>query len=447
MARMRTSSALELLVPLDRDGPEPLHRQLEQGLREAVRSGRLAAGTALPSTRALAVQLAVSRGIVVEAYEQLGAEGYLATTAGRRHPGCDQVAAAAHPTHASDAGHRLRRRLPAGPARSRPLPARDLAALGQAGARHRPEPAARLSRRARDARAARCPGRLPQSRPGYGRGRRIRSSSAPGSRRASSWSARSCATRGARRIAIEDPTQPESRRGPALDRPRGRRDPGRRRRDARGAARWRPRRGRVADRRPPVPDRRRAATRPTGGAHGLGRTRRWHRHRGRLRRRVPLRPRADRGDAGPVSRTGSSMPGPPARSSRPACGLAGSSFRPSWPTASPRPRKRPTSVRPRSTSSPSPTSSPVASSTATCAGCGRSTARAGTSSWRRSPGTCPSFGRSARRPGLHVLAWLPPDLDEIEIIEAAGRSGIRLQGVGRRRPGVRDRRGGAVRVG
>ena len=36
--------------------------------------------------------------------------------------------------------------------------------------------------------------------------------------------------------------------------------------------------------------------------------------------------------------------------------------------------------------------------------------------------------------GLHLLAWLPPDLDETEIIEAAGRSGIRLQGVGRRRP-------------
>ena len=87
MTRMRTSSALELLVSLDRGGPEPLHRQLEQGIREAVRSGRLAAGAALPSTRALAAQLAVSRGIAVEAYEQLGAEGYLATTPGRRRPG------------------------------------------------------------------------------------------------------------------------------------------------------------------------------------------------------------------------------------------------------------------------------------------------------------------------------------------------------------------------
>ena len=82
MARIRTSSALELLIRLDRADPRPLHRQLEQGIREAVRGGRLVAGSALPSTRALAAQLAVSRGIVVEAYEQLGAEGYLSIRPG-----------------------------------------------------------------------------------------------------------------------------------------------------------------------------------------------------------------------------------------------------------------------------------------------------------------------------------------------------------------------------
>ncbi len=77
MPKARTSSSLELHVPLDRRGPLPLHHQLEQGLREAVRGGRLASGTALPSSRALAAQLGVSRGIVVEAYDQLVAEGYL----------------------------------------------------------------------------------------------------------------------------------------------------------------------------------------------------------------------------------------------------------------------------------------------------------------------------------------------------------------------------------
>ena len=77
MARSRTSSDVELLVELTRDDAEPLHRQLEARLRSRIRDGRLAAGTVLPSSRALAAELGVSRGIVVEAYEQLVAEGFL----------------------------------------------------------------------------------------------------------------------------------------------------------------------------------------------------------------------------------------------------------------------------------------------------------------------------------------------------------------------------------
>jgi len=55
---------------------------LEDALRTAVRSGRLAAGSALPSTRALATDLGVSRSTVVAAYEQLVAEGYLTASRG-----------------------------------------------------------------------------------------------------------------------------------------------------------------------------------------------------------------------------------------------------------------------------------------------------------------------------------------------------------------------------
>jgi len=77
----RTSSSLELLAALDRDGP-PLHAQLEMQLREGVRDGRLAAGVKLPSSRALAGELGVSRGVVVEAYGQLAAEGYLVVRPG-----------------------------------------------------------------------------------------------------------------------------------------------------------------------------------------------------------------------------------------------------------------------------------------------------------------------------------------------------------------------------
>jgi GntR family transcriptional regulator / MocR family aminotransferase len=71
----------ELLLRLDRAGP-PLRVQLEDQLREAVRAGRLAPGGPLPSTRALARELAVSRGVVVEAYAQLAAEGYLVARQG-----------------------------------------------------------------------------------------------------------------------------------------------------------------------------------------------------------------------------------------------------------------------------------------------------------------------------------------------------------------------------
>jgi len=93
MTKSRTSSALELLVELDRAGSEPLHRQLEHGLRAAIRDGRLAPDRPVPSSRALAGQLGVSRGIVVEAYEQLVAEGYLASRPG----GATRVARSAGP--------------------------------------------------------------------------------------------------------------------------------------------------------------------------------------------------------------------------------------------------------------------------------------------------------------------------------------------------------------
>lgn len=72
----------ELLLGLDRDSSESLHQQLEQRLREQIRSGRLAPATRVPSSRALASQLGLSRGVVLEAYAQLTAEGYLAASQG-----------------------------------------------------------------------------------------------------------------------------------------------------------------------------------------------------------------------------------------------------------------------------------------------------------------------------------------------------------------------------
>ena len=77
MEKSGTTSGPELLLELDRSAPDPLHRQLTDGLRGAIRTGRLVPGTRLPSTRVLAADLGVSRRLVVDAYSQLVAEGFL----------------------------------------------------------------------------------------------------------------------------------------------------------------------------------------------------------------------------------------------------------------------------------------------------------------------------------------------------------------------------------
>ncbi|MFP8942416.1 PLP-dependent aminotransferase family protein [Streptomyces fenghuangensis] len=76
------SAAWGLLLPVREAPPRQRGRALQTGLREAVRSGRLAPGARLPSSRELAADLGVSRGLVTEAYEQLTAEGYLTSSRG-----------------------------------------------------------------------------------------------------------------------------------------------------------------------------------------------------------------------------------------------------------------------------------------------------------------------------------------------------------------------------
>ena len=76
---MPKRSAFVTLAAIDLEAGStlPLYRQLYAQLRQAVLSRRLLAGTRLPPTRALAEELAVSRNTVVNAFEQLIAEGYL----------------------------------------------------------------------------------------------------------------------------------------------------------------------------------------------------------------------------------------------------------------------------------------------------------------------------------------------------------------------------------
>jgi GntR family transcriptional regulator/MocR family aminotransferase len=71
----------DLLVALDRDAGS-LGTQIQDQLRAAIRDRRLGAGERLPSSRRLAELLGVSRGTVVDAYEQLWAEGYVESTVG-----------------------------------------------------------------------------------------------------------------------------------------------------------------------------------------------------------------------------------------------------------------------------------------------------------------------------------------------------------------------------
>jgi GntR family transcriptional regulator/MocR family aminotransferase len=94
-----TSQPIELLLAVRRDGSRTLGAQIEDQLRRAIREGALRPGSQLPSTRDLARQLGVSRRIVVDAYAQLAAEGYLNLRQGAR-PRVSDAAAAAGPAPA-----------------------------------------------------------------------------------------------------------------------------------------------------------------------------------------------------------------------------------------------------------------------------------------------------------------------------------------------------------
>ncbi|MEG6525576.1 winged helix-turn-helix domain-containing protein, partial [Bordetella bronchiseptica] len=71
----------------------PLQRQLLQRFKNAILDGRLAPGSRLPASRALAQQLGISRNTVLLAYEHLAAEGYVRAdrqgtrVAGQHRPG------------------------------------------------------------------------------------------------------------------------------------------------------------------------------------------------------------------------------------------------------------------------------------------------------------------------------------------------------------------------
>jgi GntR family transcriptional regulator/MocR family aminotransferase len=86
----------DLLLALDRSERRALCAQLQQHLRSAIQTGRLASGAVLPPSRTLARELGVARSVVVAAYEHLAADGYLS---GRQGSGT-RVLPIAQPTSA-----------------------------------------------------------------------------------------------------------------------------------------------------------------------------------------------------------------------------------------------------------------------------------------------------------------------------------------------------------
>jgi GntR family transcriptional regulator/MocR family aminotransferase len=84
----------ELPLVVERDGPVPMAMQIAGQLRAAAATGLVGAGERLPSSRALAGSLGVSRTVVSAAYTQLFAEGWLEG----RHGSGTYVAAGAAPT-------------------------------------------------------------------------------------------------------------------------------------------------------------------------------------------------------------------------------------------------------------------------------------------------------------------------------------------------------------
>src|SRR5579859_4262213 len=69
-------------IPIERASTKPLIRQVYEHIRTQVLCGILEGGAQLPSTRELAANLHISRNVVLEAYDQLLAEGYIESRAG-----------------------------------------------------------------------------------------------------------------------------------------------------------------------------------------------------------------------------------------------------------------------------------------------------------------------------------------------------------------------------
>src|SRR6184192_3407569 len=110
--RRRSIIAFEM-IRLDRRATEPLHEQLYRQIRDELKSGRFSDGSSrLPSSRALAIDLGISRSTVTLAFSKLYEEGYLRSKARSgtfvAHPLPETFLTADKPKTYRLAGHRPR---------------------------------------------------------------------------------------------------------------------------------------------------------------------------------------------------------------------------------------------------------------------------------------------------------------------------------------------------
>ena len=203
-----TSLGLDFLLCLDRNA-RGFGAALQQALRDAIRSGRLQPGHPLPSTRALASDLGVARGTVVEAYEQLIAEGWLMARQGAATrvahlpsapPAPAEPSAVSAPRHDLRPGHADPSSFPRqawAAAMRRVLAEAPDEVFGYADPRGRAELRAALAGYLGRARAVHATAATVQVCAGAGHGLGI--------------AFRAVAALGARTVAVEDPSSPRMR--------------------------------------------------------------------------------------------------------------------------------------------------------------------------------------------------------------------------------------------
>ena len=71
------------MISLDYKDGRPLHKQIEDGIKELIVSGILTAKEQLPSVRELSVSLTVNPNTVQRAYKELETEGFIYSIKGR----------------------------------------------------------------------------------------------------------------------------------------------------------------------------------------------------------------------------------------------------------------------------------------------------------------------------------------------------------------------------